>query len=216
MHVPTWVPSAEQTVWPAVMHEVVELVGAEGGCCAALGDAAEGAAAGTESAADGLELSDGAAAAAKGATAATFSCTARVGTAAEGIGAMSTNEGCAVGDALDCAGALSLAPPEKVQSPTGVHSIPCTLPLPVGAMIPNKAGGTSMSLIAQALHVSVMVAVVFVPVVGLWIEICLLQTGFVFGFWPLFIKSTEMATMASPFLLVMPQEPGGIVDVSTT
>lgn len=65
-----------------------------------------------------------------------------------------------------------------------------------------------MSSIAQPMHVSVTVAMVFVPVVGLWIEICLLQTGLAFGFAGLLIKRWEMATMASPFVLVSPQEPG--------
>lgn len=57
----------------------------------------------------------------------------------------------------------------------------------------------------------------FVPVVGLWIEICLLQNGLSFAL-PLKVNimSFERATIASPFLLTMPQEPGEILVISIT
>ena len=56
-----------------------------------------------------------------------------------------------------------------------------------------------------------------VPVVGLWIEICLLQIGLAFGLAPssCCIMLIERATMASPLLLVMPQEPGDGASVSS-
>ena len=56
-----------------------------------------------------------------------------------------------------------------------------------------------------------------VPVVGLWIEICLLQIGLAFGLAPssCCIMLIERATMASPLLLVMPQEPGEGASVNT-
>lgn len=62
---------------------------------------------------------------------------------------------------------------------------------------------------AQPSHVSATVAMVSVPVVGLWIEICLPQYGFKFGLLGLAgdIIKCERATMASPFVLVWPQEP---------
>lgn len=61
------------------------------------------------------------------------------------------------------------------------------------------------------------VAVVSVPVVGLWIEICLLQIGLLFGLpaLPDCMMPIERATMASPSLLVMPQEPEGVLSIST-
>ena len=180
MHVPICVPSVEQIVSPAVVHEALEPVGAEGACCA--GEAAgatEGEAATVlDGAAGVLELSVGAAAA-DGTTAATFSCTFRLGRAADGTAATADDEGCTAGDAL---GVLSLwlEPPGTVQ-PIGVHCMPCTLPLPSGAMVLNRSGGTSRSPNAQPSHVSVTVAVVSVPVAGLWMEICLLQIGLSFG-----------------------------------
>lgn len=125
VHVPICVPSAEQTVSPAVVHEAAELVGAEEACCA--GDTAgatEGEAAGVlDGAAGVLELSVGAgvavAAAAEGTTAATFSWTFRLGRAAEGTAAAAEDEGCTAGDAL---GVLSLSPePPGTVQPIGVH-----------------------------------------------------------------------------------------------
>lgn len=71
-----------------------------------------------------------------------------------------------------------------------------------------------MLLNAHPTHVSVTVAVVSVPVIGLWMEICLPQIGLLLGFVGLFIRSTERATIASPFWLVMPQEPGTNLGVS--
>ena len=55
-----------------------------------------------------------------------------------------------------------------------------------------------------------------VPVVGLWIEICLWQIGLAFGLAPLSscMMLIERATMASPFWLVMPQEPVDNTNVS--
>lgn len=149
MHVPICEPSAEQTVSPAVVHEMLEPAGAEA-VCALVGEAAEGATEGEtagilDGATDVLELSEGAAAAAGDeATAATFSCTDMVGKAEE-------DEGCTVEETLDCAVVLSLSPelPGTVQ-PIGSHSIPCTLPLPFGAIVLNKSSGTSMSPNAQA------------------------------------------------------------------
>ena len=153
--------------------------GAEG-CCAAAGD------------------EDG-----KGG-AATFSCTFTDGrTAAAAAGA---------GGGLGCAAAglaalsLSPEPPGTVQ-PMGVHWIPCTRPSPFGATLLNKLIVASMSSNAHAPHVSVTVAMVSVPVIGLWMEICLLQMGLLLGLAGLFIRRCERATMASPSVLVTPQEP---------
>lgn len=147
-------PSAEQTLSPAVVHEAAEFVGAAEGCCVALEEAAEGRAGATEgetASESELGLSEGAAAA-EGTTAATFSCTLMDGRAAEGIAAAGADdEGCTTGDALDGAAELSLSPePPGTVQPIGVHSIPCTLPLPFGAIAENKSGGTSMLPNAQA------------------------------------------------------------------
>lgn len=126
-------PSAEQTVSPAVVHGTVEPTGA-GAVCASLGEAAEDATEGeTAGALDGaagvLELSEGAAAASDGTTAATFSCTDMVGKAAE-------DEVCEVDDTLDCALVLSLSPePPGTVQPIGSHVIPGTFPLPFGAIV---------------------------------------------------------------------------------
>lgn len=70
---------------------------------------------------------------------------------------------------------------------------------------------------AQPSQLSVTVAMVSVPVVGLWIEICLLQIGLAFGLAPSSscMMLIERATMASPFWLVMPQEPGDRASVSS-
>lgn len=139
MHVPICVPSAEQTVSPAVVQEVVESVGAEA-VCVLLGEAAEGATEAAtadtlDGAADVLELPDGAAAAADGTTAATFSCRCMDPKAAEGIAA-ATDDGCTTDDTPDLAAVLSLSPePPGTVQPTGVHSIPGTLPLPSGATV---------------------------------------------------------------------------------
>ena len=107
MHVPICVPSAEQIVSPGVGQGVVSEPAGADVFPKLLGGAAEGAAASVlEGTAGALGLSAGfvaaAAAAAGGTTAASFSCTGRVGKAAEGVAA-------ATGDALDCAGALSLS-----------------------------------------------------------------------------------------------------------
>lgn len=218
VHVPICVPSAEQTVSPAVAHAAVELEGAET-VCALLGEAAGGAADATEGETAGildgvagmLELSEGAAAIGDGAGVATCSCNGMVGSAAEGIGAAAEDEGCTTEDTLDCAAVPSLSPdpePPGTVQPIGVHSIPCTLPLPFGAIVVNKSCRTSMLSNAQPIQVSVTVAVVSVPVAGLWIEICLLQIGLSFGLpAQVLIMSVERATMGSPFLLTMPQEP---------
>ena len=58
------------------------------------------------------------------------------------------------------------------------------------------------------------VAMVSVPVMGLWMEICLLQIGLLFGLAGLFIRRVERATMASLSVLVMPQEPGKLLEFS--
>ena len=140
-------PSAEQTVLPAVVHERAEPAGAEA-VCALLGEAAEEAIEGKtvgvlDDMAGVLELSEGIAAAGDGTTAGTFSCTDMVGTAAE-------DEGCTAGDTLDCALVLSLSPePPGTVQPIGSHVIPCTLPLPFGAIVENKSSGTSRSPNAQ-------------------------------------------------------------------
>ena len=224
-------PSAEQTDCPAVVHEALELPAGAEAVGAILGEAAEGATEGAvagtlDGAAGALELSEGAAAAAaaaaaaEGATAATFSCTTGVvGKAAEGIVAAAAaaaavdDEGCTTDDdPLDCPVVLSLSPePPGTVQPIGVHSMPCTLPLPFGAIVLNKSSGTSMLSNAQPSQVSVTVAIVSVPVVGLWIEICLLQMGLLFGLPRFDIMRYERATIASPFWLLMPQEPGEIL-----
>ena len=207
VQVPICVPSAEQTVWPAAVHEVVEAAaGAEEGCCCGAIEEAGGA-----TTAGGLELSeDGAAgAAAEGAMAATFSWTAMVGKAAAGA----DDEGCAAGGALDWGAVLSPEPwPPGTVQPMGVHSMPGTLPSPSGATVVNKEGVTSMLLKAQAMHVSLTVATVSVPVVGLWIEICLPQRGLSFGL-PGFVRDImpfERATTASLASMTTPQEAGEI------
>ena len=71
-----------------------------------------------------------------------------------------------------------------------------------------------MSPSAQPPHVSVTVAIMSVPVVGSWIEICLLHIGLSFGLPEVPIMATERATMASPLLLIVPQEPGETIGVS--
>ena len=129
MHVPIWVPSAEQTDWPGIVHEAVEPVGAEESCCAALGETAEGTGAATEGetagtldgAAGALEFSVGAGAAApEGTTAATFSCTCKDGRAAEGnAAAAADDDGCTADDTFDVL-SLELELPGTVQ-PIGVH-----------------------------------------------------------------------------------------------
>ena len=209
MHVPICVPSAEQIVSPGVGQEVVSEPAGAGAFCKLLGDAAEGAAAGVlDGTAGALGLSAGfvaAAAAAGGTTAASFSCTGRVGKAAEGAAG-------ATGDALDCAGALSLSLDPEILQPIGVHSTPCTLPLPVGAMVLNMSSMTSRSPYAQDMQVSATVAVVTVLSAGLWTEICLPQYGLLLAS----LVSTgviikcERATMGSPFVIIWPQEPGKI------
>ena len=130
VHSPIWVPSAAQTVWPAVVHEAVEPAGAEEGCCAALGEttvegtgsATEGETAGPPDGAAGeLGFSVGAGAAApEGTTAATFSCTCRDGRAADGnAAAAADDDGWTADDTLDVP-SLSLGLPGTVQ-PIGVH-----------------------------------------------------------------------------------------------
>ena len=205
-------PSAEQTDSPAVVHEVVEPVGAEEACCPALEAVAAGVAEGAT--AGMLGLSDGAAAAAaEGTTAATLSWRALADKTAESIAAGRDDEGCTGDVALDCA---SPEPePPGMDQPIGVHWISWTLPSPSGAMVLNKSSGTSRSPNAQPSHESVTVAIVVVPAAGLKIEICLLQIGLLFGLAGLAIKGIERATMASPFWLVMPQDPGEILVVST-
>ena len=208
VHVPICVPSAEQTVSPGVGQEAVsEPTGADA-VCALLGEAAEGAAANVlDGTAGALELSASfvaaAAAATGGTTAASFSCTGRVGKAVEGVAA-------ATGDALDCAGALPLSPDPEILQPIGVHSIPCTLPSPVGAIVLNMSSMTSRSPYAQDVQVSATVAVVTVPSAGLWTEICLPQYGLLFGSAVSTgtIMSCERATMGWPFVIIWPQEPG--------
>lgn len=112
LHVPIWVPSAEQTLWPAVVHEAEEAAGVEEGIVGA-----------TEGAAAGAAVTDGA-------TTATFSWMPTFCTASAAGSGVADGEGCAAGDgALGCA----VAPPGTVQ-PMGVHSIPCTLPSPFGAI----------------------------------------------------------------------------------
>lgn len=73
---------------------------------------------------------------------------------------------------------------------------------------------TSRSPGSHAWHVSATVAMVSVPVVGLWMEICLLQIGLLFGLAGLFIRWTERATLASPFWMLLPHEPGESARVS--
>ena len=90
----------------------------------------------------------------------------------------------------------------------------CSLPTLVGAKLLKNSTVVSMSPNAQPTHVSVTVAIMSVPVVGLWIEICLLHIGLSFGLAGLAIMDTARATMASPFLLIVPQEPDETVGVS--
>ena len=184
MQVPICRPSAEQILSPAVVQAVVEAVKS----------------AGEE------EGKEGAAAAEVVGTTATFSCTFTTGgstaAAAAGDGA-----GCTAGDDA-CAGGLARSPePPGMVQPMGVHWIPCTLPSPFGATLLNKLIVASMSSNAHPSRVSV-------TVVGLWIEICLLQKGLVLGFAPLFMRRWERATMASLSVLDIPQEPGEIMGVS--
>ena len=206
MHVPICVPSAEQIVWPGVGQEVVFEPAGAGTFGKLLGEAAEGAAAGVlDGTAGALGLSAGfvAAAAAGGATAASFSCTGRVGKDAEGVAA-------ATGDALDCEGALPLSPDPEILQPIGVHSTPCTLPLPVGAIVLNMSSMTSRSPYAQDSQVSATVAVVTVLSAGLWTEICLPQYGLLLAL-PAStgdIMRCERATIGWPFVIIWPQEPG--------
>ena len=122
---------------------VHEAVGADEGCCAGLDEAAaeEGAAGATT----------------EGELAGVLDCAAT--TTGEGEGALGRSEGTAAAGADDDEGcttdaaavelSLSPEPPGTVQ-PMGVHSIPWTLPLPFGAMVLNKSGGTSMLPNAQA------------------------------------------------------------------
>lgn len=204
VQVPICEPSAEQTDSPAVVHEAV---GADEGCCAGPDEAA-------------------AAGATEGEMAGVLDCAATTGEGELGLSdgtaaGADDDEGCTTGDdALDCAAVeLSLSPeePPGTVQPMGVHSIPWTRPLPFGAMVLNKSGGTSMLPNAQPWQLSVTAAMVSVPVVGLWMEICLLQIGLSFGLAPLSscMMLIERATMASPLLLVMPQEPDDIPSVST-
>ena len=195
VHVPICVPSAEQTLSPGVWHEAEELAGAEG--------AADGIAGATDGAAGGVWFSEGAAAA--GATTAAFSWTPTFCTASAAVGAVADDEGCTGGDALGCVVELPSEAPGTVQ-PMGVHSIPGTRPSPFGAIFLNKSGIASMSPNLHAWHVSTTVAIVSVPVVGLWMEICLLQMGLLFGFPGLFIRGIERATTASLSWMVLPQE----------
>ena len=207
MHVPICVPSAEQTVWPGVGQEVVSEPAGADALPELLVEAAEGAVASVlDGTVGALGLSAGfvaAAAAAGGTTAASFSCTGRDGKAAEGVAG-------ATGDALDCAGALPLSLDPEILQPIGVHSTPCTLPLPVGAIVLNMSSMTSRSPYAQDWQVSATVAVVTVLSAGLWTEICLPQYGLLLGF-PVStgnIMSCERATMDWPFVITWPQEPG--------
>lgn len=128
MHVPICVPSAEQTLSPGVVQVAEEPVGAD----AALEEAAEGRGGATEGGTAGV-FEDAAGAVVEGAATATFSCTCTDGRAAAPA---AEGEGCLVGDALGCAAELSLSPePPGTVQPMGVHWIPCTLPLPLGAMM---------------------------------------------------------------------------------
>ena len=146
VHIPIWVPSAEQTLSPALGHEAGEPVGAEEGCTAGLDEAAAGAEGAAEGAAAG-ELGaaeEGAAAGALG--------------AAEGVEAAGDGEGCTADGALDCAVELTLWPSGTVTAlgivqSTGVHSSPCTLPSPVGAIVLNRLIVTSMLPHAQPAQV---------------------------------------------------------------
>ena len=185
-------PSAEQTLSPGVVHEVEEPAGA-----------ADGIAGATDGAAGGVWFSEGAAAA--GATTAAFSWTPTFCTASAAVGAVADGEGCTAGDALGCVVELPSEAPGTVQ-PMGVHPIPGTRPSPFGAIFLNKSGIASMSPNLHAWHVSTTVAIVSVPVVGLWMEICLLQMGLLFGFPGLFIRGIERATTASLSWMVLPQE----------
>lgn len=202
---PICVPSAEQIVSPGVGQEVVSEPAGADTFCKLLGEAAEGAAGGVlDGTAGALGFSAGfvAAAAAGGTTAASFSCTGRVGKAAEGVAG-------ATGDALDCVGALSLSLDPEILQPIGVHSTPCTLPLPVGAIVLNMSSMTSRSPYAQESQVSATVAVVTVLSAGLWTEICLPQYGLLLAL-PLStgaIIQCERATMGWPFVTIWPQEP---------
>ena len=195
MHVPICAPSAEQTLSPGVVHEVEEPAGEEG--------AADGIAGATEGAAVGVGFSEGAAAA--GATTAAFSWTPTFCTASAAVSAVADGEGCAAGDELACVVELPSEAPGTVQ-PMGVHSIPKTLPSPFGAIFLNKSGIASTSPNLHPWHVSTTVAMVSVPALGLWMEICLLQMGLLFGFPGLFIKGIESATTASLFWIMPPQE----------
>ena len=208
MHVPICVPSAEQIVSPGVGQEVVFKPAGADALPELLGGAAEDAAASVlDGTAGALGLSAGfvaaSAAAVGGTTAASFSCTGRDGKAAEGVAG-------ATGDALDCAGELPLSLDPEILQPIGVHSTPCTLPLPVGAIVLNMSSMTSRSPYAQESQVSATVAVVTVLSAGLWTEICLPQYGLLLGF-PVStgtIMSCERATMGWPFVIIWPQEPG--------
>ena len=195
MHVPICVPSAEQTLSPGVVHEVEEPAGAEG--------AADGIAGATEGAAGGVGFSEGAAAA--GATTAAFSWTPTLCTASAAFSAVVDGEDCTAGDGLGCVVELPSEAPGTVQ-PMGDHSIPGTLPSPFGAIFLNKSGMASISPNLHPWHVSTTVAMVSVPAVGLWMEICLLQMGLLFGFPGLFITGIERATTASLLWIIPPQD----------
>ena len=119
---------------------VHEAVGADEGCCAGMDEAAAGTA-GTTTDGELAGVLDCAATTGEGEGALGLSD----GTAAAGA---DDDEGCTAGDALDWL-SLSPEPPGTVQ-PMGVHSIPWTLPLPFGAMVLNRSGGTSMLPNAQA------------------------------------------------------------------
>ena len=137
-----------------------------------------------------------AAAEAAGATTAAFSWTPTFCTASAAVNAVVDGEGCTAGDALDCVVEVSSEPPGTVQ-PIGVHSIPDTLPSPFGAIFLNRSGIASISPNLQPSHLSTTVAIVSVPAVGLWMEICLLQIGLLFGLPSELIIGTERATTAS-------------------
>ena len=140
VQVPICEPSAEQTDPPAVVHEAV---GADEGCCAGLDDAAAAEEEGTA----GTTMEG------------VLDCAATTASEGEGegelglseataAGADDDEEGCTTGDVLDEL-SLSPEPPPGTVQPIGVHSIPWTLPLPFGAMVLNKSGGTSMLPNAQ-------------------------------------------------------------------
>lgn len=121
MHVPICVPSAEQTLWPGVVHEAEEGAGAEGAGDDGIAGATE------EDAAAGVGFSDGAAAA--GVTTAAFSWTPTLCAASATVGAVADGEDededcAAAGDALGCVVELpSEGAPGTVQ-PMGVHEMP--------------------------------------------------------------------------------------------